>query len=85
MTDTTIRQPSAFTRLLLLVPLLGTLIRDAAKSDEALIFAILNGVMLWVVAGFIWGIAGVLAVALVLAPTVLFTVCAMMLMGGKIS
>lgn len=85
MTDTTIRPPSAFTRLLLLVPLLGTLIRDAAKSDEALIFAILNGVMLWVVAGFIWGIAGVLAVALVLAPTVLFTVCAMMLMGGKIS
>ncbi len=85
MTDTTLNQPSLLSRFLNALPLVGTLLRDAAKSDEALIFAILNAVMLWVVAGFVWGITGVLAVALVLAPTVLFTVCAMMLSGGKIS
>jgi hypothetical protein len=85
MTDTTFQQPSMIARFLRLIPLVGTLVRDASKSDEALIFAILNGIMLWALAGFIWGIAGVLAVALVRAPTFLYTVCGMMLMGGKIS
>ncbi|WP_020399628.1 hypothetical protein [Kordiimonas gwangyangensis] len=85
MTDTTMRQPSLLTRALHALPLVGALLRDAAKSDEALIFALLNAIMLWVIAGFVWGITGVLAVALVLAPTVLFSVCAMMLAGGKIS
>lgn len=85
MTDTTAPHPSLPARLLGSLPLLGALVRDAGKSDEALIFALLNGIMLWVLAGFIWGIAGVLAVALVLAPTVLIGVCAMMLSGGKIT
>ena len=85
MTDTPLPQPSLAARLLRFVPIVGTLVRDAAKSDEALLFAALNFIMLWIISGFVWGIAGVLAIAIGLAATMLTTVCVMMVMGGKIS
>ncbi|MCJ9428858.1 hypothetical protein [Kordiimonas marina] len=85
MTDTIAVRPSLFKRLLLSLPFVGHMIKDAGKSEEALIFAVLNLIMFWVAAGFIWGLNGVIAVALVLAPVTLFTIAAMMLSGGKIS
>ena len=84
MSDTVLRPKPLVFRALGVIPLIGSLLRDAGKSDEALIFALLNAAMLWVMAGFIWGIAGVLAVALCLVPIVLGTVITMMLSGGKI-
>jgi len=80
-----IARPSLFKRMLFSLPLIGGMVKDAGRSDEALIFAILNLIMLWAVAGFIWGLSGVLAVALILAPITLFTIAGMMLAGGKIS
>jgi hypothetical protein len=85
MTDTLAPRPTFAARILFALPLVGSLIKDAGKSDEALIFALLNAAMLWIGAGFVWGLEGVLAVALVLAPTALFTLVLMMLSGGKIS
>ncbi len=83
MSDTVYQKPSLLSRLFLTLPLIGGLIKDAGKSDEALIFALLNAVMLWVFAGIFWGLEGVLAVALALVPVVLITLCAAMLFSGK--
>ncbi|WP_417458179.1 hypothetical protein [Kordiimonas sp.] len=83
MSDTVYQKPSLLSRLFQTLPFVGGLIKDAGKSDEALIFALLNVVMLWVFAGIFWGLEGVLAVALALVPVVLITLCAAMLFSGK--
>ncbi|WP_417460485.1 hypothetical protein [Kordiimonas sp.] len=83
MSDTVYRTPSLISRAFRALPFVGSLIKDAGKSDEALIFALLNAVMLWVFAGIFWGLEGVLAVALGLVPVVLVTLCAAMLFSGK--
>lgn len=83
MSDTVYTNPSLVTRVFRALPLVGSLIKDAGRSDEALIFALFNAIMLWVFAGIFWGLEGVLAVALGLVPVVLVTLCAAMLFSGK--
>jgi hypothetical protein len=69
-------------RMLYRVPLAGALIRDAGRSDNAQAFFALNIILLWVLAGFFFGIAGVLAVAYMLVPAVFAAILGVMLFSG---
>ena len=85
MTHASSLRPSMFARFLFATPIAGALFKDAGKSDNALIFALLNVAMLWALSGFIWGLEGVLAVALALTALALASLVVMMLSGGKAS
>lgn len=66
---------STLTRFLMALPIVGRMVKrlNAPGSDAPLYF-LLNLLLLWVLAGMIWGIVGVFAVALFLAPIMLTTI-----------
>lgn len=65
------------------IPLIGTLIKDAGRDDNAQFFFALNIILIWASAGFTFGIAGILAIAYLLVPTVFITLLGIMLFSGR--
>jgi len=64
------------------LPLLGALIKDASRNDNAQFFFALNIILVWAIAGFSFGVAGILAVAYLLVPTVFIVLLGIMLFSG---
>lgn len=80
---TALPKRETLTRTLVTLSLVGPLWKEANADDEAFLFFLLNIILLWVIAGFVWGIAGVLAVAYALVPTVFALLLGIMLFSGR--
>ncbi|NVJ97231.1 MAG: hypothetical protein HWE25_03705 [Alphaproteobacteria bacterium] len=85
MTDIALPRPRPrVLRTLFALSLLGPLIKDAREGgDNSLMFFTINLVLVWVLSGFLWGIAGVLAIAYLLVPTAFAFMLGIMLFSGK--
>jgi|GEM_PF-1733867 len=71
-------------KVLFALSLIGPLAKDAKMGgDTAVAFFALNIILLWVLAGFTFGIAGVLAGAYVLLPVVFAWILGIMLFSGQ--
>ncbi|SDE68904.1 hypothetical protein [Kordiimonas lacus] len=85
MSDTVQIAPRPFwAKLLFALSVIGPLLKDVKMGgDTAVVFFALNMIMLWVLAGFTFGIAGVLAGAYVLVPLVFAWLLGVMLFSGQ--
>ncbi|NVJ71557.1 MAG: hypothetical protein HWE08_14450 [Alphaproteobacteria bacterium] len=85
MTDTAQIAPRPFWfKLLFALSVLGPLLKDAnTGGDTSIFFFAVNLILVWALCGFMWGIAGVLAVAYILVPTVFSIILGIMLFSGK--
>lgn len=85
MTDTVLPAQRPFLlRALFTLSLFGPLVKDARHGGtNSLLFFMINLVLMWVLSGFIWGIAGVLAIAYALVPTAFALMLGIMLFSGK--
>ncbi|MFC4348094.1 hypothetical protein ACFO5Q_09585 [Kordiimonas lipolytica] len=84
MSDTVQTAPRPlWVKLLFAFSLIGPLLKDAKiGGDTAVAFFALNMVLLWVIAGFVFGMAGVLAGAYILVPLVFAWILGIMLFSS---
>lgn len=85
MSDTALAQSRPFfLRALFTLSLFGPLIKDARDGGtNSLLFFMINLVLVWVLSGFFWGIAGVLAIAYLLVPVAFALMLGIMLFSGQ--
>ena len=66
------------------IPVIGSFFKELSDpNSDATLYFLLNIILIWILAGFTWGIQGVFAIALCLVPTMFIVILCITL--GKVS